>query len=272
MKDSGIFSKYRKDVMKYPLLTIEEERKLAREYRNGDRKALDKMVNANLRLVIKIAMEYDKGAIPIMDIIQNGNMGLIRAAEHFDPEMGVKFSTYSAFWIKQSILRGFVKTTQNVSISYRKSDINKKIKVFINEYLKENSKYPSVDEITNELHVKRRDAVDILMMFKNAEDMFNPFKENWEEGIEAVSDNTYNPEEVIDDIDLAEIINGAISSFDQREQDIIKSRYGFKDDKETLSSLGERYSVSSEAIRQIEKRVLKTIKDKHTSLYLYICA
>lgn len=271
MKDIVLFKKYLKDISRKSLISREREKELAYQIAAGDDAALQEMIQSNLKLVVKISLEFYKGATSIMDIIQNGNMGLMRAAKKFDPEKGVKFSTYAAFWIKQSILRGFIKPSHNINISYRKDYINKQIKTFVSAYLQENGRFPEVSTIQEELKVSRRDAVDVLFFFSNADHSLNSAMfEEGEEMIDTIADDHYNPEMIAEENSLLDEVNTAVDSLTAREREIIRKRYGFDyEPKETLQSLGDQFSITAEAARQIEKRVLTYIKDSFPQLACY---
>lgn len=271
MKDLGLFKSYLKDISSHRLLTRDEEVELSKQIQAGDKEALETMVSSNLKLVVKISLEFYKNSASIMDIIQNGNIGLIKAAEKFDHTKGVKFSTYAAFWIRQSILRGFIKPSHNVNISYRKDAINKKIRNYIQDYFEKDGKFPKVEEITEELHVSRRDAVDVLVYFKTIDCSLNDMIfEEGEELINSISDEKFNPERVVENELLEQEVYSAVESFDEREKDIIFHRFGFNDcQRETLQSLGSKYDITAEAARQIEKRVLVSMKSQFPALAYY---
>jgi len=271
MKDIVLFKKYLRDISRKPLISREREKELAYQIADGDNNALQEMINSNLKLVVKISLEYYKGATSVMDIIQNGNMGLMRAAKKFDPERGVKFSTYAAFWIKQSILRGFIKPSHSINISYRKDYINKQIKTFISGYLQVHGKFPDVSTIQEELNVSRRDAVDVLFFFSNTDQSLNSaIFEEGEEMIDTIPDEHYNPEVVAEENALLDDVNSAVDSLTAREREIIRKRYGFDyEAKETLQSLGDQFCITAEAARQIEKRVLTYIKNSFPHLAGY---
>lgn len=275
MKDIALLKQYLKSISKYSRITQDEEKDLAFMIRKGDLEAKEKLVNANLKLVVKIALDLYRGSVSIMDIIQNGNIGLIKAAEKFNPDMGVKFSTYSAFWIKQSILRGFVKTSLCLSISYRKDEINKKIKNHIRILFLKNGKIPAINVIAGELKVKKRDVIDVIMLYRGSGEFQgnNSQSDATDELIDMVQDNSFNPECIVEQKKLKEDINSVIESFPVREREIIKERYGFiNEKKETLNKLGNKYAISAEATRQIEKKVLSLMKLRFPYLANYYYA
>jgi RNA polymerase sigma factor (sigma-70 family) len=275
MRDISVLKQYIRNVSKFPRVTPEEEKELAVLIQKGDRAAHDKLVNANLRLVVKIAMQLCHGNSSIMDVIQNGNLGLIKAAGKFDPNRNVRFSTYSAFWIKQSIMRGFIKPNSGVNISYRKDEVNKKLKTYIREFLTKEGKLPTVEQIVLEMKVKRSDAIDVLMFSRQSGEslLTGTGCESNDELLESVQDNSYNPETKLEEKSLCEEVKEAIDSFPERENEIIRKRYGFDaDSKETLTELGDKYSISAEATRQIEKRVLAAIKHRYPGLAYYYFA
>jgi RNA polymerase primary sigma factor len=275
MKDMTILKQYIGSISKYPRISLDEEKELADKIKMGDHTALEKLINANLKLVVKIAVDICKGSTSVMDVIQNGNIGLMKAAEKFDSSRGVKFSTYAAFWIRQSILRGFVKPSLNVTISYRKDEINKKIKKFVKDYFSEKGKFPAITDVVNQLNVKRRDVIDVLLLFKSNGDLLsrNGGTDLGDDYLENIQDNSYNPEKIVENRLLTDDVLKAIESFPERESEIIKNRYGFcTDEKETLNTLGTRYSISAEATRQIERRVLSVLRTRFPSLAHYYYA
>ncbi len=272
MKDIYLLKKYLKEISKHTLLTRTEEVELSKGVMEGEKKALSRLINGNLKLVVKIAIHYYKGAVSIMDIIQNGNMGLMKAAEKYDYRKEVKFSTYAAFWIKQSILRGFIKPSHNVNISYRKDAINKRLRFFVEDYRMEHDCYPSVDVIMKEMKVSRRDAVDILFMSKKSEhcSLNESFQADGEEILDTIADDHYNPEKIVESIFLTKDVDDMMDSFPEREKEIIRKRFGFdQNTKETLQSLGERFSITAEAARQIEKRVLLSMRQNFIGMAGY---
>ena len=276
MKDVYLLNNYIKDISKNALLTAEEEIDLSRKIlEENDKAALQKLVKCNLRLVVKISMELCKGTVSIMDVIQNGNIGLIKGAEKFDYKRGVRFSTYAAFWIKQSILRGFIKPSKNVNISFRKDELNKKIKNYIKEYFLSNNNFPSLDEIVKTVNVKRKDALDVLLMIKSNGD-FNVngnSNESNDDIIDSIQDNRYNPERIIEEKVLNEEILNVMDSFTNRESEIIKKRFGFEEfEKDTLHNIGMYYNITAEATRQIERKVLSSIKTKFPDLCYFLYA
>ncbi len=274
MKDISVLKQYIHNVSKYPRVTPEEEISLAKKIRRGGvagKTALNKLVNANLKLVVKIAVQLTRGHGQILDVIQNGNLGLIKAAQKFDPHRGVRFSTYSAFWIKQAILRGFIKPSSGVAISYRKDEVNKKVKAFIREFFAEDGKYPSVETVMKELRVKRSDAVDGLLAYRGNGDVHpGSFSaENGEDALDSIPDNRYNPETAAESFSLVSDVRAVLEGLPERECEIIRKRYGFDPEKETLSDLGKKYSISAEATRQIEKRVLGLLRSRFPELAYY---
>lgn len=149
-------SEYIKDISTYPLLTPKEEREIAVKARSGDREAQEKLVTSNLRLVISIARKYTNMGIPILDLIQEGNMGLIRAVEKYEPDKNIRFSTYSTFWIKQSILRYITSSRGLIRFPSYVYDGISRMKKYVQDYKNKNSHFPSIDEICRSLDMKKK--------------------------------------------------------------------------------------------------------------------
>ncbi len=275
MEDVNILKEYIRAVSKHSILSKEEEKELFKKYKGGSLSAKEKIINSNLRLVIKIAKEFRPNKeISFMDIIQNGNIGLIRAVEKYDEEKGDSFSTYASFWIKQCIIRGFEKSKYNGGASYRMVETYRRIINFVKLFKNENKRLPKLEEIKKELNCNEDLILDVMKRIVKSEGdvIFQSMCETNDELLENISDNSYNPELVIEKKFIFDDINKVLNNVSKRDREIIKERYGMNNKKSTtLSELGKKYSLTSEGIRQIEKRIFAYIKINYPFLanYLY---
>lgn len=265
MKEYRILKQYLKEIGRYPLLSPEEEMELARRIQKGDTKAKKTLIESNLRLVVKIAIEMHQGKMPLMDIIQNGNLGLIRAAEKFDPERNIRFSSYAAYWIKQSILRHFQEDGHLENISARQQDKKRAIRRFIEDFFVRESRLPSASELARGMS---------LSLFEAAQELKN-YQPHLYEGpnyssLEDIADSE-DIENTICHQCLSEELDNLLSAFDEDSQKLLRLRYGFENEEcATLSELAEKFHITAEGIRQRENRLLAALRDKNPSLKYYL--
>lgn len=249
-----ISRKYFLEVSRYPLLSREDEYRLARKVREGDEEAKRMMILSNLRLVISIAKSYTNHNVPFLDLIEEGNMGLIKAVDRFDPEKGFRFSTYSSWWIKQYISRAIANYSRTIKIPIHIFKLM--IKYFDMEGFTAGEK---IEELgisekrfqTLEQLIKNIRALDV----SNTIDKYNQLADNIR-----VEDDI-DPEQIILNQIEHEQLSELIDRLSDRERFILKIRYGFSDGApHTLADIGGRMNVSRERVRQLEKKALRKLK------------
>lgn len=265
---------YLKDISHYHLLTADQEKELSKRIENDDQEALNEMINSNLRLVIKIAKAFISKEYPLIDVIQDGNIGLIRAAQKFDYRRNVRFSTYASKWIKQMIIRSLSQKKRVVRLPYRKERILKNIKEFSNKFMDKNKRYPTNSEISEELEmpikeIKKAKSYDISV--SSLEDTLNSEENNF--SLEKVVGNTTNnPYDKVVDQDLKSETFKALNTLYPKERIILIYRFGLAStERYTLKQMGNFFGISAETVRQIEIKTLKKLKVNHTYLKGYIC-
>jgi RNA polymerase primary sigma factor len=262
--DRELAAYYLAEVKKTSLLTAEQEIELARAVKNGSTTARDHLVRANLRLVIKIAYEYLTADISLMDLIQEGNIGLVRAAEKFDDEKGARFSTYSAWWIRQTISRFLDSKKRTIRLPNRKEETLRKINYVYHVLLQKLSHAPSDQEIAHELGI---DASEVRFLMNCSADTVSldglQTESNSYFVAQVIEDYTYSPEENY----LKEAANNEVLDFlnnhlHDKEKNVLMCRYQCNGSAEphSLQKIGERFGVSPEAVRQMEKHALRKIK------------
>lgn len=256
---------YLNDISKQPLLTAEEEVKLAQRIRNDDREALERLVCANLRFVVSVAKQYQNQGLTLPDLINEGNIGLIKAAEKFDETRGFKFISYAVWWIRQSILQALAEQSRIVRLPLNQvsavSRINKLIMKFEQEHERKPSAY-ELSELIDETPEKIRDSLRAngRPMSINA-----PLGEGDDSTLlEVISDeNTPQADRGMIDISLATEIERMLDTLDEREKTIVEMCFGINNREMTLEEISEKFGLSRERVRQIREKAL--LKLRHSN-------
>ncbi|MBS3765753.1 sigma-70 family RNA polymerase sigma factor [Candidatus Bipolaricaulota bacterium] len=265
--DGNPVRRYFDEVEAGPLLSREEEKELAKRIEQGDEEAREKLASANLRLVISIAKKYRGYGLDFLDIIQEGNIGLMKAIDKFDWRKGYKFSTYATWWIRQSILKALNNESRTVRVPSHVTSLNRKIDSFINDYKEEHGEKPGTDKIAEELDVDESKVRKARRAKKESVSLDKPLREDEGES-EALGDvladeNTPQPEkeafgDMLEDR-LKGLLNKALSD---REKQILKLRYGLEDYQPlTLEEVGDVFDISRERVRQLQDRAIDKLKD-----------
>ena len=262
--DDGALARYLRDVKRHPLLTREEEVHYAREVQKGSEAAKETLVNSNLRFVVNVARQYQHRGIPLVDLISEGNIGLIKAVEKFDPERGYHFTTYAVWWIKQSILKALESTSRTIRLPAHVASVLERIGWAHNELRAASGQDPTVDNIAAFLDLPAQRVADLLQVSRETLSFEAPVFADGDsvELGDSVSDaRTTSPEEAALARALADDINALLETLPSRESDILQSRYGLNGRRAlTLTELGRRYQLTKERIRQIEKRALQRLQ------------
>jgi len=255
---------YMQEIAKTPLLTIAEEVKLARRIRRGDKEARDHMIKANLRLVVKIAQDYRDFGLPLLDLISEGNIGLIKAVERFDPRKGGKLSTYAAWWIKQSIKRALANQSKTIRLPVHLVDKISKMRRTAMALSEEFGREPTDEELAMELGIPVNKVAHLKSVSVRPASLDAPLSDDGESATfgEIVGDeNAISPYESVRENNLRSDLNRMIMSLDSREADILRMRFGLDGhDELTLEEVGKKFKVTRERIRQLEHLALQKIR------------
>lgn len=262
---------YLREIGKIPLLTPEEEADLAKRIVKGDKKAKDKMVESNMRLVVSIAKRYGGRGLDFLDLIQEGNTGLLRAVEKFDPDKGFKFSTYATWWVRQAITRAIADQARTIRIPVHMVETINKVLRTTRKLTTDLNREPTIEEIANELHMEP-EKVDYVMRIK--QDIASLDASVGRDGDDEDSvlgdfvedEERISPEDSAANQILKEQLSEIISTLTDREQKIIRLRFGIGGGRpHTLEEVGAEFDVTRERIRQIEAKALSKLrKNKET--------
>jgi RNA polymerase primary sigma factor len=257
---------YLREIGKIPLLTSEEELKLAYEIKAGSKKAKDKMAEANMRLVVSIAKRYVGRGLDLLDLIQEGNTGLLRAVEKFDPDKGFKFSTYATWWIRQAITRAIADQARTIRIPVHMVETINKLLRTQRRLTQELNREPSNEEIAKEMEIEVDKVEHIMKIKQDISSLDASIRDDEEDSVlsDFIEDeDTVSPEESATNQLLKEQVKEILSALTEREQKILKLRFGLEDGKQhTLEEVGQEFSVTRERIRQIEAKALAKLR-KH---------
>jgi RNA polymerase primary sigma factor len=258
-RENGL-STYLGEISRIPLLSATEEQRLAREAIKGDGAARRKLIVSNLRLVVSIAKKYLYYGLPLQDLIEEGNLGLMKAVDRFDPDRGCKFSTYATWWIRQAVTRSLSNHGRTVRIPVYITDNISRYKKVSEEYYIKNGKQPSPEEIAEIMGVKVNeakklqefvDAVAPLENIESADDLSRGIPEHAEP----------LTERAMEQIELDQQMEALMHQLTEREANIVRYRYGLMDGKaHTLEETGRKFSLTRERIRQIEKDVMRRLR------------
>ncbi len=264
-RESQSLEKYLQEIGKEELITVEEEVELAQRIKKGDQIALEKLTKANLRFVVSVAKQYQNQGLSLPDLINEGNLGLIKAAEKFDETRGFKFISYAVWWIRQSILQALAEQSRIVRLPLNQVGSLNKINKAYSRFEQQHERKPSAEELATELELPADKVADTLRVSGRHISVDAPFVEGEANSLldVLINDDSPNADKELMNESLSREIDRALSTLTERERDIIKLFFGIGCQEMTLEEIGEKFGLTRERVRQIKEKAIRRLR--HTS-------
>jgi len=270
-RESASLDKYLQEIGREDLITVEEEVELAQRIRNGDRVALEKLTRANLRFVVSVAKQYQNQGLSLPDLINEGNLGLIKAAEKFDETRGFKFISYAVWWIRQSILQALAEQSRIVRLPLNQVGSLNKINKAFSKFEQENERRPSPEELAEKLDIPVDKITDTMKVSGRHISVDAPFVEGEDNSLldVMINDDSPNADRVLINESLSkEIERVLIHTLSDRERDIVKKFFGIGVTEMTLEEIGDEFGLTRERVRQIKEKAIRKLKPNSKSKLL----
>ncbi len=262
-RDSESLEKYLQEIGREELLSSEEEVELAQRIRKGDRKALERLTKANLRFVVSVAKQYQNQGLSLPDLINEGNLGLIKAAEKFDETRGFKFISYAVWWIRQSIMQAIAEQSRIVRLPLNQVGSVNKINRLLNKFEQENERRPSVDEISEQIDLPEDKVGEAMMVSGRHVSVDAPFVEGEDNSLLDVltNDNAPMADRQLVKESLRTEIDSVLQTLNERERLVISAFYGIGQPEMTLEEIGNKYGLTRERVRQIKEKAIRRLRN-----------
>ncbi|MGB5990232.1 MAG: RNA polymerase sigma factor RpoD/SigA [Marinifilaceae bacterium] len=269
-RESASLDKYLQEIGKEDLITVEEEVELAQRIRKGDQKALEKLTRANLRFVVSVAKQYQNQGLSLPDLINEGNLGLIKAAEKFDETRGFKFISYAVWWIRQSILQALAEQSRIVRLPLNQVGSLNKINKAFSRFEQEFERKPSPEELAESLDLPADKVADTLRVSGRHISVDAPFVEGEDNSLLDVLVNDDSPiaDRALINESLSTEIERALATLTERERDIIRLFFGIGCQDMTLEEIGEQFGLTRERVRQIKEKAIRRLRSSSRSKLL----
>ena len=269
-RESASLDKYLQEIGKEELITVEEEVELAQRIKKGDQEALEKLTKANLRFVVSVAKQYQNQGLSLPDLINEGNLGLIKAAEKFDETRGFKFISYAVWWIRQSILQALAEQSRIVRLPLNQVGSLNKINKAFARFEQENERTPSPEELASALDLPKEKVTDTLRVSGRHVSVDAPFADGEDNSLLDVLVNTDSPnaDRGLINESLGTEVERALATLTEREKDIIKYFFGIGCSEMTLEEIGEKFGLTRERVRQIKEKAIRRLRHSSRSKLL----
>ena len=273
-RESESLEKYLQEIGKEDMISVEEEVELAQRIRKGDRKALERLTRANLRFVVSVAKQYQNQWLSLPDLINEGNLGLIKAAEKFDETRGFKFISYAVWWIRQSILQAIAEQSRIVRLPLNQVGSVNKINRMLSKFEQENERRPSIEEISQETNLPEEKVDEAMSANTRHVSVDAPFSEGDEGSLLDVLINESSPmadrQLVVESLQAE--IKQALRILNERERNVVEAFFGIDGPEMTLEEIGEKYGLTRERVRQIKEKAIRRLREgtKNKMLKAYL--
>ena len=269
-RESAALEKYLQEISKETMISAEEEVELAQRIKKGDQKALERLTKANLRFVVSVAKQYQNQGLSLPDLINEGNLGLLKAAERFDETRGFKFISYAVWWIRQSILQAISEQSRIVRLPLNQVGSVNKINREINRFEQLNERRPSVDEIAEKVDLPQ-DKIDEAMAINGHQISVDaPFVEGEDNSLLDVMANNDAPmaDNLLVEESLRSEIQTALNALNERERNVVEASYGINQPELTLEEIGSKFGLTRERVRQIKEKAIRKLRNSKTNKFL----
>ena len=270
--DDRSLDTYLREIRTIPVLNLQEEMALARDARNGVNGAINKLIQANLRFVVVVARQYQNQGLPLSDLINEGNIGLIKAAQRYDEHKGFKFISYAVWWVRQAIMQALAEQSRIFRLPLNRAEELRRINKVVRGLKQELGREPTTHEIAGKLSLDHRDVVDIMRTFSPHLSLDAPFSPG-EEGrlLDVIEDTTIeSPDAPVMEKSLKEEVVWALNTLTDREAAVIRSYFGINREKPmTLDEIGKQFGLTRERVRQIKERAIRRLRHTSRSVRLH---
>ena len=269
-RESASLDKYLQEIGHEEMISIEEEVELAQKIRNGDRKALERLTKANLRFVVSVAKQYQNQGLSLPDLINEGNVGLIKAAEKFDETRGFKFISYAVWWIRQSILQAIAEQSRIIRLPLNQVSSVNKINKILTQFEQEYERRPSIDEIAQNTDIPEDKIIDAMKVNSRHISVDAPFYDDEQRSLLDVipNDNTPSTDKELVEESLREEIGRALQILEEREKVVVEAYFGINQREMTLEEIGSKYNLTRERVRQIKEKAIRRLRQQTNSKVL----
>ncbi len=269
-RESASLDKYLQEIGREDMITVEEEVELAQRIRRGDQAALERLTRANLRFVVSVAKQYQNQGLSLPDLINEGNLGLIKAAEKFDETRGFKFISYAVWWIRQSILQALAEQSRIVRLPLNQVGALNKINKAQSRFEQQHERMPSSEELADLVDIPHDKIADTMRVSGRHVSVDAPFVEGEDNSLldVLVNDDSPNADRALVSESLSTEIGRALETLAPREREIVKSFFGIGCQEMTLEEIGERFGLTRERVRQIKEKAIRKLKNNSRSKFL----
>ena len=261
-RESEALDKYLQEIGKEEMISVEEEVELAQRIRKGDHKALERLTKANLRFVVSVAKQYQNQGLSLPDLINEGNVGLIKAAEKFDETRGFKFISYAVWWIRQSILQAIAEQSRIVRLPLNQVGSVNKINKVLNKFEQEHERRPSIEEISESLDLPEEKIDEAINASNRHVSVDAPFVDGEDNSLldVLVNDDAPMADRALLVESLKSEINKALKMLNERERNVIEAFYGINQPEMTLEEIGTKFGLTRERVRQIKEKAIRRLR------------
>jgi RNA polymerase primary sigma factor len=269
-RESASLDKYLQEIGREELISVEEEVELAQRIKRGDQEALERLTRANLRFVVSVAKQYQNQGLSLPDLINEGNLGLIKAAEKFDETRGFKFISYAVWWIRQSILQALAEQSRIVRLPLNQVGSLNKINKALSRFEQEHERIPSSEELSAVLQLPREKIADTLRVAGRHVSVDAPFVDGEDNSLldVLVNNDSPNADRGLINESLSREVDRALSTLTERERDIVKYFFGIGAPEMTLEEIGEHFGLTRERVRQIKEKAIRRLRHSTRSKLL----